>query len=141
MNVSSRNMFILISVVGSLSFVVYVFVLDCLTMGYRLNTVDEEIFFNPNTTKMSFEMEFATPFTFFFYDSFILICSFTILFCNVFCTVTKLLHWYYFYLWPFACIIVHSFHILVGFIQNPHNASAILIYYATIVLLFGATYI
>ena len=144
MSVSTRNMYILISIVGSLSFVVYVVVLDCFALGYRLTQVKGEIFFNPNSrteydeSRMKFEIEFSIPIIMLIYDLLILALITIIPLCKVY--HRSLNNWYYFYLGPFSCIIVHSYHILVGFIQSPHHAFAVMIFYAIIVLVFVITY-
>ncbi len=143
MSVSTRNMYILISVVGSLSFVVYVFVLDCFALYYRLN-VKKEIFFIPGSkkyneeSKFKFEIEFSIPIIMFVYDLIIMLLIIFIPLVKLCCGCLN--KWYYFSLGPFSCIIVHSYHILVGFIHNPHHASAVMIFYAIIVVVFVVAY-
>ena len=143
-NISSKNLYIYIAVFGSLTFIVYVLVLDCLAVGYRNTRELGDIFFKQTTrdqfnneSVFYFEAEYAIPHIMFAYDMFICLAVLFGLTC-VCCGLKK--SWYYVLLGPCSCVVVHSYHILVGYIHAPHHASAILIFYAISVLVFVVTY-
>ena len=143
-NISSKNLYIYIAVFGSLTFIVYVLVLDCLAVGYRNTRELGDIFFKQTTrdqfnneSVFYFEAEYAIPHIMFAYDMFICLAVLFGLTC-VGCGLKK--SWYYVLLGPCSCVVVHSYHILVGYIHAPHHASAILIFYAISVLVFVVTY-
>ena len=137
--ISSRNMYIMIFVFGSLTFIVYMLVLDCLAMGYRNEKVMADIFFVQRLSKnftLPFEAEYSIPHNMFAYDLTILVVV-LILLSSACCGVKR---WYYVFLGPCSCIVVHSYHILIGFIHTPYHALGILVFYAIVLLVFVLTY-
>ena len=143
--VSTRNMYILILVICSVSFVVYVIVLDIVAIIFRNTRVSSEIFFKPTQNKskydsvlVAFELEYSIPFLMFVYDFLIFAAMVVGLLCKR-CGVRKG-KWYHIGIAPMSCIVVHSYHILIGFIQAPHHAASIFIFYAVTVFVFFVTF-
>ncbi len=143
--VSTRNMYIVILVICSVSFVVYVIVLDIVAITYRNTKVFAEIFFKPTQNEsqysnvlVAFKLEYSIPFLMFVYDFLIFAVMVVGMICKR-CGVRKG-KWYHIGIAPMSCIVVHSYHILIGFIQTPHHAASILIFYAVTVLIFYVTF-
>ncbi len=110
-------------------------------MGYRNTRELGDIFFRETTrdqfnneSVFYFEADYAIPRIMFVYDIFICLAVLVGLTCAC-CGLKK--SWYYVLLEPFSCVVVHSYHILIGYIHAPHYASAIL---AISVLVFVVTY-
>ena len=40
---------------------------------------------------------------------------------------------------PISCLLIHSYHILIGFIHTPHHATSMLVFYALIIVTFILT--
>ncbi len=143
--VSTRNMYIVILVICSVSFVVYVIVLDIVAITYRNTKVSSEIFFKPTQNEsqysnvlVAFKLEYSIPFLMFVYDFLIFAAMVVGMICKR-CGVHKG-KWYHIGIAPMSCIVVHSYHILIGFIQTPHHAASILIFYAVTVFIFYVTF-
>ena len=142
-NVSTRNMHIVILVVCSVTFVVYVLGLDIAAVRNRHVQVTEPIFLNPlapgfNSTiygsvEILFTLEYAIPILMLVYDFFIFCAMVTGLVC-VRCGLKK--KWYHVGIAPVACVVVHSYHIVVGFLHSPHHASGALIFYAIVIFVY-----
>ena len=144
--VSTRNMYILILIVCSVTFVVYVLALDIAAVANRHTKVIEKIFFNPvppgfmdanygNVSEL-FQIEYSIPLIMLFYDFVILFSMVVGLLC-IRCGLKK--KWYHVGIGPVACIVVHSYHIVVGFLHSPYHASGILIFYAIVALVYFIT--
>ena len=135
--ISTRNMYILITVVGSLTFIVYVLVLDCLALDFRNERVISDIFFKKGSSNdYFFQVDYAIPHIMFAYDAIIL---FVVLFVLSF-AACGYKSWYYVFFGPCCCIVIHSYHIIIGFIHTPHHASGILIFYVVVFLVFFVSY-
>ena len=147
-NVSTRNMYILIVIVCSVTFVVYVLVLDVVAVVNRHTKVTEALFFNPVAHKSNeidygaleiynlFVLEYAIPILMFVYD-FLIFCAMVIgLVCVRYGLKKK---WYHVGIAPIACVVVHSYHIIVGFIKSPHHTSGVLIFYAIVMFVYFVT--
>lgn len=137
--VSYTNMNIVIVVVCAYTFVIYVFVLDCLAVGYRNERVKEIIYFDPkepSTLGVEFQMEYSVPILMLIYDILIL---FIFTFAGCLGRFGLRIKWYYLLLAPLACIVTHSYHILISFIHTPHHATSILIFYGIVVIVFIVT--
>ncbi len=141
-DMSDTYILTIISIVSSLSFVVYVLILDVLAIRFWITNVKEEIFFPnvKNKTTIDFQIEHSIPIVLCTYDVIIFIFMLVFLICTVRRVSCCQNNWYYFYLGPCSCIIVHAYHILIGFIHAPRHASAILIFYAIVGLVFFVTY-
>ncbi len=141
--VSTKNMHIFMLVVCSTTFVVYVIALDIAAICYRLSA---DISYQPC-------LEFAIPFIIFGYDCLILIGLISTVciapkkewFENEICCIATLLlncaegKYYYIGIVPLLCIVVHSYHIIIGFILTPRHAGSILIFYVIVLLFFYLT--
>ena len=143
--VSTRNMYIVILVICSVTFVVYVIVLDIVAIIDRNTKVSSEIFFklNQNESKygdvsLAFELEYSIPLLMLAYDLLIFAAMVVGMICKR-CGVRKG-KWYHIGIAPASCIVVHSYHILIGFIQSPHHAASIFIFYAVTVFIFYVTF-
>ena len=143
--VSTRNMYIVILVICSVSFVVYVIVLDIVAIINRNTEVFAEIFFKPNQNEskygnvsLAFTLEYSIPSLMLAYDSLIFAATVLGMICKR-CDVCKG-KWYHIGIAPASCIVVHSYHILIGFIQSPHHAASIFIFYAVTVFIFYVTF-
>ncbi len=141
---SKKNMYIYMMVIGSLTFVTYVIILDCIGINKRSYFVNADIFYRPNKDSKFgsfseiFQLEYWIPNVMLIYDLLIWIGAVLTILSFLCCNCCKK-RWYHIIMAPFACIIVHSYHILIGFIQSPHHAASILIFYAIIFLVFFVT--
>ena len=145
--VSSRNMHILILGICSVTFVVYVLVLDMIAVSYRHLRVVEKIFYIPFSPTRNesdygealelFRLEYAIPILMLCYDIVIFIGMIVFLVYRR-CGAIPL-KWYHVGFAPASCVVVHSFHIIVAFIHTPQHATSILIFYAISILVFYVT--
>ncbi len=142
---STRNMYIVILVICSVTFVVYVIVLDIVAIINRNTKVSAEIFFKPNQNELkygnvslAFKLEYSIPSLMLVYDLLIFAVMVVGMICKR-CGMRKG-KWYHIGIAPASCIVVHSYHILIGFIQAPHHAASILIFYAVTVFIFYVTF-
>ena len=144
-NPSTEHLWIIITILVSFIFVLYVFALDCVAVTLR-DRIRKEIFFSQSdNTRISFksevfelfQIEYAIPIVMLVYDGVILIAL--SLFCAFirYCKYTQ--RWYYILLAPLACIAVHFYHILLGFIQTPTHAVSIAVFYGIAITVFIAT--
>ena len=131
-------------VICSVTFVVYVIALDIVAIINRNTEVSSDIFFKPNQNEskygniiLAFELEYSIPSLMLAYDFVIFLTMVVGLICKR-CGLKK--KWYHIGIAPASCIVVHSYHILVGFIQAPHHAASILIFYAVTVFIFYVTF-
>ena len=144
-SVSTRNMHILMLIICSVAFVVYVLVLDSIALSYRHEKVTEKIFFIPEKRKdvnygeamEFFNLQYGVPILMLCYDL-VIFAGITAFLVYRRCGMIAL-KWYHVIVAPMACIVVHSYHILVAFIQTPEHATSILIFYAILVLVFYIT--
>ncbi len=143
--VSTRNMYIVILVICSVSFVVYVIALDIVAIINRNTKMFPEIFFKPNQNEskygnvsLAFKLEYSIPSLMLVYDLLIFGVMVVGMICKR-CGVRRG-KWYHIGIAPASCIVVHSYHILISFIQTPHHAASIFIFYAVIILIFYVTF-
>ena len=144
--VSAQNMHILILVVCSVTFVVYVLGLDIAAVHNRHVEVTEPIYYNPyapgfNSTlydnvEALFQLEYSIPIIMLLYDL-LIFCVMVIGLIHIRCGLKKKL--YHVGIAPVACIVVHSYHILVGFLHSPYHASGILIFYSIVFFVYFVT--
>ena len=137
---SQLNMRIYMTIICSYLFTVYVFILACLAAGSR-TMVDEEIFHNPSLNlihdSVPLHLEFGISYV-------LLIEDFIVLIVITFGGIVKLfcfekLSWYFVLLGPAMCIVIHSYHILIGFIHTPHHATSVLVFYGLVIIFFMIT--
>ena len=136
--------------VCSCTIVVYVVGLDIAALGRSGALTKEKIFnwYPVNNDIMT--QQWAIPLVMLIQDVLICVCTFTftllmlcectkykefvIKWCESKCSKLKLKEKKcdsaFVLLGPISCIVVHSFHILVGFIHTPYHATSVLVLYA-----------
>ena len=160
LKISTANMSIYVMIVCSYLFVVYVVILDCIAVNKRAFFVNEEIYHpkadNGNNTKL--QLEFGIPSLLLAEDLLVLImmvalscmklctscrkeklgdCSSSVCYCSL--ERLQTVQWYNIIVGPVFCIVIHSYHILVGFIHSPHHATSILVFYALVIVTYIVT--
>ena len=136
---SQLNMRIVITVICSYLFLLYVIILDCVAIASR-TMVDKEIFHSPSRKLDESEplrLEFGIPILLFVED-FIVSSTIVVIGFIKICRCKKL-SWYFVLFGPAMCIVIHSYHILIGFIHSPHHASSVLVFYGLMVIFFIIT--
>ena len=137
---SQLNMRIYMTIICCYLFTVYVFILDCFAAGSR-TMVDEEIFHNPSLNlthdSVPLHLEFGIPYVFLIEDLIVLIVISVGGIIKLFCF--EKLSWYFVLVGPAMCIVVHSYHILIGFIHTPHHATSVLVFYGLVIIFFMVT--
>ena len=158
---STKNLWIMSMALTSFAFVIYVFVLDSIAVGYRRHLVEEEIFYNPTPGKdtsrtaideasndikdketrrnflLRLQIEYAIPITILCYDLAVLL--FLVGYIVIIRCMPWAPKWHYILLGPLSCIAIHSYHIILGFIHNPEHAASIAVFYGIVVILFIVT--
>ena len=129
--------------------------MDCIAVNRRTFVIKEEIFYYPgtklNSTKLQNEdtvtklkLEYGIAPLILAEDLLILLLMIALCLIKLFwCCSEKcsidFIKWYNIILGPLFCIIIHSYHILVGFIHSPHHATSILVFYALILVTYVVT--
>ena len=135
---------ILSAVIGSATFCLYVIALDITAMYNALNTVDASVmeYYTPDTGITNFSLEFGIVFLMFVED--LCVVFVMVVFCCIIACCEK---WQdascnpwsvlvYLTLGPVMCVVIHAYHIMIGFIHAPHHAGSVLIFYGIVTLVF-----
>ena len=157
LKISTVNMTIYVLLICCFLFVIYVITLDCVGVNKRVFFVQEEIY-HPNAkdgrneSVMPLVLEYSIPCLMLAED--LLVFILMILMCvrrlwsndfkfqcccsNVTCKwlFGSKKKWYNIIMGPISCLLIHSYHILVGFIHTPHHATSMLIFYGLIIVTF-----
>ena len=135
---------ILRAVIGSATFCLYVIALDIIAMHNALHTVDASVmeYYTPDTGITNFSLEFGIVFLMFVEDLcvvfvMVVLCCITAC-CQKWLDASKWNPWsalVYLTLGPVMCVVIHAYHIMIGFIHAPHHAGSVLIFYGIVTLL------
>ena len=148
LKVSTVNMSIYLMIVCSYMIVIYIVILDCIAVFKRTFLTEEEIFFYPTAdlsqlqnkkTITKLELEYGIPFLMLVEDLLVLVMMVILSLVKLLFHSRISLKWYNIIIGPLFCIIIHSYHILVGFVHTPHHATSILVFYALILITFIVT--
>ena len=144
---SSRNLYILMACIGSIMFIFYVLILDCVAMGERESFPLGSIFMTKKDAPYkhdAFALEYIVPIFMFIYDFIVMTLLIVFIFLKQCCNTFRVTHWYFVLLGPITCVVVHLYHIIVSFIHTPYHASSVFIFYAIVffvyVFAFRSTY-
>ena len=140
---STYNLWIITIVLSSFTFVIYVIVLDLIAVSNRNLHVNASIFYTPDKNNSGFgnvtdlfRMEYSIPIIMLCEDLIILLLISMICGCVRYGKLT--IKWHYILLGPLSCVAVHSYHIILGFIQTPSHAASITVFYGVTIVVFIA---
>ena len=148
----SANITILSVLIASAIFCLYVIALDVAAIYSAYNTVDDSVkkYYNSDTDNINFSLEFGIVILicvedcivlFFMFLAFSFIACTSICYHNLPDAFKYSWSWsVYFPLGPVTCVVIHAYHILIGFIQAPYHAGSVLIFYGIITLGFVYSY-
>ena len=165
LKISTVNMTVYISVTCCFLFVLFVITLDCIGVNKRVFFVQEEIYYSEgksgNESILTLMLEFSVPAVMLAEDLLVLILmslmcwrkmctkSFTTdkKLCDAICCSRQWCKWssgsnkkwYNIIMGPISCLLIHSYHIMVGFIHTPHHATSMLVFYALMIVTFILT--
>ncbi len=162
--ISTVNMIIYLNVICCFLFVVYVITLDCIGLNKRIWFVQEEIYHplananKGNESVVALKLEYGIPGLMLAEDLLVLYLMLSMCVRRL-CSDTKKCHpceiscystsckwfwgskkkWYNIIMGPISCLLIHSYHIMVGFIHTPHHATSMLVFYALMIVTFILT--
>ena len=142
---SQQNFRIHMTIICCFCSLAYVLFLDIVAVVHR-HSVNKLIFYNPSIQNRIYDstplqIEYSIPIVILVQDLIVVSVMILILFVGSAAEIRgwKWFTWYYVLFGPAMCIVIHSYHILIGFIHTPQHATSILIFYGIVVLFYMVT--